>query len=464
MKKVLLLFDQASIDANRAQPETLVHELRQFTSDTEFHAASYDDISFYMSNEKVTVTLVSKNIDIKKYDVIYFRRFEGDLARAMAVSIYAEANGVQILDSEIMMRKDSVNKLTQYMRMSLNGIPIPTTYVTSHNVLLDLAKKDMLPIAYPAIFKKADATRGDANELITSSKEALTFIKQYDSGEIIVQEFIDNVGDYRVWVLGDSLGPVFYRQRSMDTHKNNTSQGGSIEHVTSDSEIAKFENIAISAAKLFNREIAGVDIVCKKDSNSDYRVFEVNRSPQLENTPLQQIKSQALSDYLHKVAHKKLRTYYGASDLIGVSTYVDFAGYKNLKSIPARVDSGARTSSLWASDIKIKGGTATFKLFGPSSPWYTGKVVKKKVFGYRDVTSSTGHTEKRCVVKLSVKIKGKRLSAKFTLSDRATQVYPILIGRNTLRANFLVNTADPGEAKLYKYPEEADEFYERETI
>lgn len=145
-------------------------------------------------------------------------------------------------------------------------------------------------------------------------------------------------------------------------------------------------------------------------------------------------------------------------NIIGVSSLVDFIGYKNLKQIPARIDTGARTSSLWATDVKIRKGIATFKMFGPGSPWYTGKVVRKKVIEMREVTSSTGHAQERHVINLSVRMHGKRLSAKFTLSDRSTQTYPILIGRNTLRGNFLVDSGDPGEAKLYKYPEEAGEF------
>lgn len=145
-------------------------------------------------------------------------------------------------------------------------------------------------------------------------------------------------------------------------------------------------------------------------------------------------------------------------DIIGVSSFLDFVGYKNLKRIPTRIDTGARTSSLWASDINIRDGEAVFKIFGPDSPWYTGKMMRRKIIEWREVTSSTGHVQKRPVVGMSIRIHGRRLNAKFTLSDRSTQTYPILVGRNTLRGNFLVDCSDPGEAKLYKYPEEATEF------
>jgi hypothetical protein len=150
--------------------------------------------------------------------------------------------------------------------------------------------------------------------------------------------------------------------------------------------------------------------------------------------------------------------------IIGVSAKVNFAKYRNLKNIPARIDTGARTSSLWATDVKIIGDTVKFKMFGPSSPYYTGKVVTMPLVGKRIVTSSTGHEQDRYLVMFPIKIAERRLRAKFTLSDRSTQSYPVLIGRNTLRGNFLVDSADPGDVAIYKDSDEAGEYNESEAV
>lgn len=144
--------------------------------------------------------------------------------------------------------------------------------------------------------------------------------------------------------------------------------------------------------------------------------------------------------------------------VIAVSEQVDFLRYKALKQIPARIDTGARTSSLWASNVRVEDNIVTLSFFGPSSPYYTGKVIRVPLEGTRVVTSSTGVEQERLIVKLPIRIHGRRIKAKFTLSDRSTQVYPILIGRNTLRGNFLVDSADPGTAAIYKDPTERDEF------
>lgn len=105
----------------------------------------------------------------------------------------------------------------------------------------------------------------------------------------------------------------------------------------------------------------------------------------------------------------------------------------------ARIDTGARTSALWASGVHEKDGQLTFALFGPESPLYTGQLHSVPLLGRQMVASSNGHLEERYVIRTLVVLEGKRIRAKFTLADRSTQVYPVLIGRNVLRGKFVVD-------------------------
>ncbi len=107
--------------------------------------------------------------------------------------------------------------------------------------------------------------------------------------------------------------------------------------------------------------------------------------------------------------------------------------------VPARIDTGARTSSLWVSGLKEEDGKLSFTLFGGQSPLYTGETVQVSSYEQRTVASSNGVAEERYVVKLLVSLHGKKVRASFTLTDRSTQVYPVLIGRNILRGKFVVN-------------------------
>lgn len=55
------------------------------------------------------------------------------------------------------------------------------------------------------------------------------------------------------------------------------------------------------------------------------------------------------------------------------------------------------------------------------------------------IKSSLGK-EKRGVVYLVIEIKGRKFYTKATLSDRSIMAYPVLIGRNIIHGNFVIDT------------------------
>jgi hypothetical protein len=110
-----------------------------------------------------------------------------------------------------------------------------------------------------------------------------------------------------------------------------------------------------------------------------------------------------------------------------------------VKGLHARVDTGAQTSAIWASVVAEKDGRLGVVFFGAGSPLYDGVTHYFDDFSYGMVASSNGQTEARYKIRLSVRIAGRRIRARFTLADRSTQVYPVLIGRNILRGKFVVD-------------------------
>lgn len=111
-----------------------------------------------------------------------------------------------------------------------------------------------------------------------------------------------------------------------------------------------------------------------------------------------------------------------------------------LIDIPARIDTGARTSAVWASRIKVdKSGKLSFYLFDESSQYFAAHRITTTKFEEIIVTSSMGMMERRFKVKLLIKLDSRKVRASFTLSNRSQQVYPVLIGRNVLRGKFIVD-------------------------
>ncbi len=123
---------------------------------------------------------------------------------------------------------------------------------------------------------------------------------------------------------------------------------------------------------------------------------------------------------------------------IGQSEFVEFPEL-GLLNVPARIDTGARTSTVWASGIKELNGELSFVLFDKTSPFYSGAKLTFKDYEIREVTSSNGHTEERYMVRLLVCLDGRKIRARFTLANRSTQTYPVLVGRNVLRGKFVVD-------------------------
>jgi hypothetical protein len=116
--------------------------------------------------------------------------------------------------------------------------------------------------------------------------------------------------------------------------------------------------------------------------------------------------------------------------------------------IPAKVDTGADRSSIWASQIRESDGKLHFVLFDQHSSYYTGEVITVPKGNYHKtrVSNSFGGSENRFVVTLPVEINGRKIYATFTLSDRRNKVYPILIGRSLLNKKFIVDVSLKNEA------------------
>ena len=127
--------------------------------------------------------------------------------------------------------------------------------------------------------------------------------------------------------------------------------------------------------------------------------------------------------------------------IIGSNASVEFIGHG--VTLPAKIDTGADSSSLWATSIHIdQKGQLNFVLFGEGFEHYTGEIIKSDTFKVASIRSASGHVEIRYRVEMSIRLGGKRIKTLFNLSNRASHKFPVLIGRRTLANKFLVNVSD----------------------
>lgn len=116
--------------------------------------------------------------------------------------------------------------------------------------------------------------------------------------------------------------------------------------------------------------------------------------------------------------------------------------------IPAKIDTGARTSSLHATGIERfdRNGQrwVRFRIElgdGRSEP-VTCEVPRAD---RRIITSSNGESQDRFIIKTRLQLGEHTFRAEFSLADRSDMKFPILIGRTALKGRFLV---DPGRSYL----------------
>lgn len=122
----------------------------------------------------------------------------------------------------------------------------------------------------------------------------------------------------------------------------------------------------------------------------------------------------------------------------------------------ARIDSGAETSSLHATNIERfeRDGErwVRFDIDDPTSE-QTITLERELARNVRIIQASAEEAERRAVVELPFLIGDHRQSAEFTLTDREHLNYSLLIGRNVLRDVMLV---DVGRENVTKLPEDLE--------
>lgn len=109
--------------------------------------------------------------------------------------------------------------------------------------------------------------------------------------------------------------------------------------------------------------------------------------------------------------------------------------------VPAKIDTGADSSAIWASNIRLEDGKLYFNFFAPGSALYRDEPVVSTAFRTTTVKNSFGVKEFRYKVRIRVRLGKHKLNRWFSLADRSNNTYPILLGKNFLKNKFVVDVA-----------------------
>jgi gamma-F420-2:alpha-L-glutamate ligase len=167
------------------------------------------------------------------------------------------------------------DKMFMSQRMRAAGLPSPKTLLVKFPVEVDWVADE---IGFPIVLKTLSGARGQGVflcETIHQFRDIVGLLGlQYEKNGFIVQRFIrESYGrDLRVFVLnGEVLGCM--QRISSDGFKANFSLGGRVESYPISPEI---EQLALASARLFELEIAGIDLLFGKEG---FTICEANSSP-----------------------------------------------------------------------------------------------------------------------------------------------------------------------------------------
>ncbi len=398
-----------------------------------------EDIVFRISSKSIEL-LINGEDQFIDLDFVYFKSWESlpEIAGALASAL--KARGIPFIDQSV--STSGFSKLPMMVRFSAANVPIARSLYAMH-LQADHVEEY---IGLPCIIKAVHGQKGRDNHLITTGKELKEFVSSHDISNYLVQEFIANDGDYRIWVYGGKVRGGLYRKASGDTHLNNTSAGAEAELLDDDSISRKLSDISIAAAAACSLSISGVDVIKKTDSE-EYYVIEANQGSQVVTGAYIDVKMKAFADGIEELLEKRYtrkKTPMSKLDVVGRHVAVNFPDW-GIDGMIGKVDTGAYQPALHAvgitEDEAKRELTFTIEEFeDKDGRIHPSNTIKTDNYSFAEVRNTSGKLEKRYLVPVRFSIRGRVFNSKVSLTNRGSMKYPLLIGRRTLRGRFLVNS------------------------
>ena len=124
---------------------------------------------------------------------------------------------------------------------------------------------------------------------------------------------------------------------------------------------------------------------------------------------------------------------------LGWREWVFLPSYNYFK-LKAKIDTGARTSAIHATNIQIyqKDSSEMVKFQIYQSQSFLD--IDTELISYKKIKSSFGQTEIRPTVHMKIQIGAEIWLTEITLAQRAKLTYPMLIGRNSLNKKHIIHS------------------------
>lgn len=236
-----------------------------------FKLIDFGKFQFNIVNDKLFMNELS-DLDA---DVVIIRGIFVAIHALTPLIDYLHSRKIKVFDNNLSTHKYAINKIADFIKLSLAGLPMPDTYYGRSFSDYDKFAKSL---GYPVIVKSVRMGKGASVVKFDNKMEMDKYIALYKkekdtAKDLIMQEFIDYKYDLRVFVLGDKLFAM-RRIPPKDDFRANFSLGGSVELYNLPKDL---QDLSIKAIKAVDLEIAGVDILL--DAKDKPYILEVNHTP-----------------------------------------------------------------------------------------------------------------------------------------------------------------------------------------
>lgn len=298
MQKILILVGKSASNINSFY--TKLTEL--IPKEYEVEKAYFEDILIDIEDKSVSITI--NKIDIASYDLVYFRRAGAEfLWLAATIALYLDSHNVIYHDSAY---RDSGlgNKLYSLVKLAINGLPvIPTMFCYKGNIIAN-ADTIIEKLGLPLVVKDLHSQRGLGVSLIKEKADIVKIATDNPGKRYMFQKFINKKEEYRVLVLGETVGS-YEVKTSTDPNefRNNVSLGATEDFKEIEGMTEEVKYVSVKSAKVLRIEVAGVDVIL--DVDGVVWVLEVNRGPGFtydsDESPEMKSVAKYFSDVLSKI-------------------------------------------------------------------------------------------------------------------------------------------------------------------
>lgn len=231
----------------------------------------------FVFGQELSLQLNDQRVD--DFDLIRFQAVSEHKDLWNVVAYTALSKHIPIVDKNFLTKPKIQSLLSESIMAHTMNIrePKSTAVYSLENALLEAQQ-----YSFPFVIKTISSRKGRGVALVRSQADIEKFFVEQSSQEktaILLREYIPNMGDLRVLVVGNKVIGAMARHPSQGEFRANISQGGtgSLFDIATRPDIAE---MALKATKIKGLDIAGVDIMIHKETQEAY-LLEVNSSPQI---------------------------------------------------------------------------------------------------------------------------------------------------------------------------------------